>query len=198
MANETIPSGLISVKGELYIAPDESLWIFMGAPFNWVQIAENTNLQALSENISANNLTYSDPIIPSAIDGSISSVQLPSLFQDLFIEAANVQGMSYSIGDTLSEQDKIAAYNSATRTITFPSPLWSSFNVWYKGSQGETVSTGIITVDTHQQMINAAIGNKFLKIFVNQASQYNDAGDFFDYIPGKGIAYLGIDFNYTE
>lgn len=161
-------------------------------------IAGLDDLELLEQVLSSNNLTYSNPISPSAVNGTVSTVQLPVEYQSLFIACIIVQGMVYSIGASLNEANKVCTYNSATRTITFPTPLWSTINVWYKGIQGDTPTSSVITVDTYEQMVAASTGNKVLKIFVNQASQYNDAGEFFDYIPSKGIAYLGIDFNYTQ
>lgn len=42
--NETPPSGLKSVKSELYIAPDNSTWHFQGVPYNWQRLASYSDL----------------------------------------------------------------------------------------------------------------------------------------------------------
>lgn len=62
----------------------------------------------------------------------------------------------------------------------------------------EDTSKKVLTVNTYTEMLSIAVGVAELQIFVIESTQYNDANEFFTYVPTKGIAYLGIDFNYTD
>jgi len=70
----------------------------------------------------------------------------------------------------------------------------------FEGTEAEWLASlsGEIIVDTYEQMLVAASGQNPKKIYVAEASSYNEENDFFTYSPIGGIAYLGIDFNYTE
>jgi len=124
---------------------------------------------------------------------------IPELANKFVLYIVRSGSIIYRVGSTPSETNKIVSVNSAG-LVTSEIAFYDGEFIWgvYQNVTGSSVQDDILIVDTYDQMLSAAIGSKVKTIFVNQASAYNDAGgkDFFTYFPGKGEAYLGIDFNY--
>jgi len=56
-----------------------------------------------------------------------------------------------------------------------------------------------VTVDTYAQAVALFTGALKRTIFINQASVYNDPGEYFIWFPAvQKAAHMGLDFNYTE
>lgn len=68
-----------------------------------------------------------------------------------------------------------------------------------EGIRDEVVGGYDITVNTYEEAVTYFTGNVKRTIFISQASQYNELGEFFTWFPEvQKAAYLGIDLNYTD
>lgn len=75
---------------------------------------------------------------------------------------------------------------------------WSGIEVRLLPKEGDYANPDI-TVDTYEEALQLFTGDIKRSIFINQASQYNEPGEFFTWFPEvQKVAYLGIDFNYLD
>lgn len=60
-------------------------------------------------------------------------------------------------------------------------------------------SSSSVTVDTYEEAVPYFAGTKQRRVYVKSDEAYND-GDpsHYDYNPGVGTAFMGIDYNYKE
>lgn len=164
------------------------------------EVAGLDDLQTVSDSVSANTSRQTASVIPTAVDGSVNSVTIAAL-KGQYVEFVVRSGVGiYKVAGTASEANKTCTFDTLTGKLTFELGFYDGEFVWaqYKNVSSTEFTSSVITVDTYDQMLAAATGSRILEIFVNQASAYNDPGEFFRYVPTKGIAYLGIDFNYTQ
>lgn len=89
--------------------------------------------EQIAQMIAASVFRPSSAVTPTAVDGSISSVVIPELSGKNVVLAMLGGGQTFIIGDTLSETNKVATFNSTTNTLTFPVPLTTFVIAFYYG-----------------------------------------------------------------
>ncbi len=123
--------------------------------------------------------------------------QIDKLYINTIIRGARVTTHANMVLDSQSYSGVPTIYTidvDETTGLTDVDYYWDGVEFKLKSGGSPTV-----TVDTYEQAVPLFTGTSFKKINVMADFAYNDGQkSFYTYDPVLGVAFLGIDFNYTE